>query len=59
MVSLRDPLRDTLEFKKFAWGVLLGCATLLLPLLRPFQYRSFSRWVYTPLIAALALFLPC
>jgi cell division protein FtsI/penicillin-binding protein 2/cell division protein FtsW (lipid II flippase) len=57
MVSLRDPLRDTLEFKKFAWGVLLGCAVLLLPLLRPLQYRLFSRWIYTPLLAAFALFL--
>ena len=24
-VSLRDPLRDTLEFTKFAWGCGLGC----------------------------------
>ncbi len=57
MVSLRDPLRDTLEFKKFAFGVVVGCATLLLPLLKPFQYRNFSRWVYTPLLAGFALFL--
>lgn len=57
MVSLRDPLRDTLEFKKFAWGVVIGCALLLLPLFRAFQYRNFSRWVYTPLLAAFALFL--
>jgi len=56
MVSLRDPLRDTLEFKKFAWGVLTGCAVLLLPLFRGFQYRTFSRWTYTPLLIALALF---
>ena len=56
MVSLRDPLRDTLEFKKFAWGVVLGCAMLLLPLLRAFQYRHFTRWIYTPLLLALALF---
>jgi cell division protein FtsW (lipid II flippase)/cell division protein FtsI/penicillin-binding protein 2 len=56
MVSLRDPLRDTLEFQKFAWGVLLGCAVLLLPLMRPFDYRNFSRWVYTPLLVAFALF---
>ena len=56
MVSLRDPLRDTLEFKKFAWGVIGGCALLLLPLFRLFQYRNFSRLVYTPLLAALALF---
>ncbi len=57
MVSIRDPLRDTLEFKKFAWGVVLGCATLLLPLLKPFQYRNFSKWIYTPLLLAFALFL--
>jgi len=57
MVSLRDPLRDTVEFKKFAWGVLLGCAVLLLPLLRPVQYRLFAGWIYTPLLAAFALFL--
>jgi cell division protein FtsW (lipid II flippase) len=56
MVSLRDPLRDTLEFQKFAWGVVLGCAVLLLPLLRPFDYRNFSRWIYTPLLIAFALF---
>jgi cell division protein FtsI/penicillin-binding protein 2/cell division protein FtsW (lipid II flippase) len=57
MVSLRDPLRDTLEFRKFAFGVLVGCATLLLPLLKPFQYRNFSQWVYTPLLAGFALFI--
>lgn len=57
MVSLRDPLRDTLEFKKFAWGVIAGCAMLLFPLLKPFQYRHFSRWVYTPLLAAFTLFI--
>ncbi len=57
MVSLRDPLRDTLEFKKFAWGVVLGCAMLLLPLLRAFQYRHLSRWIYTPLIGSFVLFL--
>ena len=55
-VSLRDPLRDTLDFKKFAWGAALGCGLLLLPLLRAFQFRHFSRWIYTPLIASLALF---
>ncbi|MBV9759997.1 MAG: FtsW/RodA/SpoVE family cell cycle protein [Acidobacteriaceae bacterium] len=56
MVSLRDPLRDTLEFQKFALGVALGCAVLLLPLLRLFDYRNFSRWAYTPLLAAFVLF---
>ena len=57
MVSLRDPLRDTVEFRKFAWGCVGGCLVLLLPLLRAFQYRVFSRWIYTPLFAAVGLFL--
>jgi cell division protein FtsI/penicillin-binding protein 2/cell division protein FtsW (lipid II flippase) len=56
MVSLRDPLRDTLEFKKFAWGAMAGCVLLLLPLLKPFDYRRFAGLVYTPLFLALALF---
>ncbi|MEP6537290.1 MAG: FtsW/RodA/SpoVE family cell cycle protein [Bryobacteraceae bacterium] len=55
-ISLRDPLRDTLEFEKFAWGVALGCGLLLLPLLRFFHHRNFSKWVYTPLLASFALF---
>ncbi|HEX5228805.1 MAG TPA: FtsW/RodA/SpoVE family cell cycle protein [Bryobacteraceae bacterium] len=55
-VSLRDPLRDTLEFSKFAWGVALGCAVLLAPSLRFLNYQRFSNWCYTPLFAALALF---
>jgi cell division protein FtsW (lipid II flippase)/cell division protein FtsI/penicillin-binding protein 2 len=56
MVSLRDPLRDTLEFRKFAWGCVGGCILLLLPLLRAFQYRVFARWIYTPLFVAVGLF---
>ena len=55
-VSLRDPLRDTLEFSKFAWGVGLGCLVLLLPSLRIFHYQRFSTWCYTPLFAAFLLF---
>ena len=55
-VSLRDPLRDTLEFSKFAWGVALGCLVLLAPSLRAFNYQRFSAWCYTPLFGALALF---
>ena len=55
-VSLRDPLRDTLEFSKFAWGVGLGCIVLLLPSLRALHYSRFSSWCYTPLFAAFALF---
>ena len=55
-VSLRDPLRDTLEFSKFAWGVALGCLVLLVPSLRIFNYQRFSAWCYTPLFGALGLF---
>ncbi len=56
MVSLRDPLRDTLEFRKFIIGIIAGCFVLLLPLLKVFQPRHFAALVYTPLFAALALF---
>jgi len=55
-VSLRDPLRDTLEFSKFAWGVALGCAMLLLPLFRFFDHKRFSQWIYTPLLTSFLLF---
>src|SRR5438270_11362045 len=54
--SLRDPLRDTLEFSKFAWGVALGCVVLLLPSLRAINYQRFREWCYTPLFAAFLLF---
>jgi cell division protein FtsW (lipid II flippase) len=56
MLSLRDPLRDTLEFHKFALGVFLGCLLLLLPALKPFHYLRLSDWCYTPLFLALGLF---
>jgi cell division protein FtsI/penicillin-binding protein 2/cell division protein FtsW (lipid II flippase) len=56
MVSLRDPLRDTLEFRKFALGVFLGCLLLLLPLVRALDYRRLADWIYTPLLAAFVLF---
>ena len=55
MVSLRDPLRDTLEFRKFALGVFAGCLLLILPLIRGFDYRRLADWIYTPLLAAFAL----
>jgi cell division protein FtsI/penicillin-binding protein 2/cell division protein FtsW (lipid II flippase) len=56
MTSMRDPLRDTLEFHKFAVGVLCGCALLALAALPVVDYRRLSDWCYTPLFAALALF---
>ena len=55
-VSLRDPLRDTLDFSKFAWGCAAGCLLLLLPMLRLFQTRRFAEWCYTPLFLGFALF---
>ena len=56
MVSLRDPLRDTLEFRKFALGVFMGCLLLLLPLVKALDYRRLAEWIYTPLLAAFVLF---
>jgi cell division protein FtsI/penicillin-binding protein 2/cell division protein FtsW (lipid II flippase) len=56
MASMRDPLRDTLEFQKFAIGVLAGCALLALAGAPLFDYRRLSDWCYTPLFAALVLF---
>ena len=56
VASMRDPLRDTPEFHKFALGVFLGCLLLVLPALGPFDYRRLSDWCYTPLLGALALF---
>src|SRR6185369_9476306 len=56
MVSMRDPLRDSLEFQKFAVGVFCGCLLLVLPAFRVFDYRRLSDWCYTPLFAALGLF---
>ena len=56
MVSMRDPLRDTLEFQKFAAGVFAGSMLLALPAFRWFDYRRLSGWCYTPLFAAFGLF---
>jgi cell division protein FtsI/penicillin-binding protein 2/cell division protein FtsW (lipid II flippase) len=56
MVSMRDPLRDTLEFHKFAVGVFLGCLLLALAALRAFDYMRLADWCYTPLFGAVTLF---
>jgi cell division protein FtsI/penicillin-binding protein 2/cell division protein FtsW (lipid II flippase) len=56
MASMRDPLRDTLEFHKFALGVFLGCLLLAAAAVPLFDYRRLSDWCYTPLFGALALF---
>lgn len=54
MVSLRDPLRDTLMFSDFTQGVMAGCAALLLFSIPDYQ-RQFSRLSYVPLLVALLL----
>ena len=56
MVSLRDPLRDTLEFQKFSIGVFLGCVVLAAAGFKFFDYRRLSDWCYTPLFGSLLLF---
>ena len=54
MLSLRDPLRDTLAFSDFAVGVGWGCAALLL--FSEIDYeRRFGRLSYVPLIVSLLL----
>ena len=45
MVSMRDPLRDSLEFQKFAIGVFIGSLLLALPAFQIFDYRRLSRLV--------------
>lgn len=54
MISLRDPLRDTLMFTDFTQGVIAGCAALVLFSLPDYQ-RQFSRLSYVPLLGALLL----
>jgi cell division protein FtsI/penicillin-binding protein 2/cell division protein FtsW (lipid II flippase) len=54
MVSLRDPVRDTLMFSDFALGVVVGCAALVLFSLPDYQ-RQFSRLSFVPLLVAFLL----
>ncbi len=56
MIGMRDPLRDTLEFHKFAIGVFLGCLLLALAALRAFDYMRLADWCYVPLFGAVTLF---
>ena len=56
MVSLRDPLRDTLMFQDFAQGILMGCVCLLAASFVDFEreFRGLS-YVWLGLSVALAL----
>jgi cell division protein FtsI/penicillin-binding protein 2/cell division protein FtsW (lipid II flippase) len=54
MITLRDPLRDTLMFTDFVQGVLAGAAVLFLASLIDYE-RHFSRLSFVPLFASLLL----
>ncbi|MBL8173579.1 MAG: FtsW/RodA/SpoVE family cell cycle protein [Bryobacterales bacterium] len=54
MVSLRDPLRDSLIFRDFAIGVMGGCALMLAA--SQFDYERLARrFTFVPLAAAILL----
>jgi len=54
MISLRDPLRDTLMFSDFAQGVLAGCVALCAFSMLDYE-RRFSRLSYVPLLLSFLL----
>ena len=54
MISLRDPVRDTLLFADFSQGVIAGCVALMIFSMLDYE-RSFSRLSYVPLVGALLL----
>jgi cell division protein FtsW (lipid II flippase) len=54
MMSLRDPLRDTLMFSEFSRGVIAGCILLLLCSFLDFE-RVFGKLTFLPLLLSFAL----
>src|SRR5258708_1754112 len=54
MVSLRDPLRDTLMFADFAQGVFWGCLVLIVFSIPNYE-RQLGRLSWVPLLTALML----
>ncbi|HWQ53181.1 MAG TPA: FtsW/RodA/SpoVE family cell cycle protein [Bryobacteraceae bacterium] len=54
MVSLRDPLRDTLSFANFAQGVAAGCVLMLVLSFVDFG-RRFAGFSFVPLLASFLL----
>jgi cell division protein FtsW (lipid II flippase) len=54
MVSLRDPLRDTLSLAPFAQGVALGCACMLALSFLDYQ-RLFAKLSFVPLLLSFVL----
>lgn len=55
MVSIRDPLRDTLLFRTFAQGVLAGCGLLLAGSLLDVERSPMRRMTFVPLGLAVLL----
>ncbi len=58
MISLRDPLRDTLMFQDFAQGAIIGCLLLLVCSLRDYEveFRGLSFvWLGLALLLAVSL----
>jgi cell division protein FtsW (lipid II flippase) len=58
MVSMRDPLRDTLMFQDFAQGAIIGCLLLLVCSLRDYEleFRGLSFvWLGLALLLAVSL----
>src|SRR5208283_3092052 len=54
MVSLRDPLRDTLIFIPFAQGVAAGCIVMLIASLIDWE-RLMAGYSFVPLLGAIGL----
>ncbi len=54
MLSLRDPLRDTLIFIPFAQGVAAGCIVMLIASLIDWE-RLMAGYSFVPLLGAIAL----
>ncbi len=55
LVSLRDPLRDALQFTSFTQGALLGGAAFVLASLPRWERTELRRLAFVPLLAALAV----
>src|SRR5204862_1327775 len=55
MVSVRDPVRDTLVFLPFAQGVIVGLAAFVATVAVDFRRAWVRHFIFLPLLAALAL----
>jgi cell division protein FtsW (lipid II flippase) len=55
LVSMRDPVRDALQFESFAHGALLGGAAFVLASLPRWERTDLRRLAFVPLLAALAV----